>query len=161
MLLHCWICSLQGTRIDNRPLSPTLIAEIIEDKIKLPLRADMFKIYDPDKRGLREWPLTDEWDHMLHRNHLPWEMTFDDEITRNRVANGGPERLLTDMGWIEIDCEGIVPVGGRAIVLPMNYGDNAGIPTEQTELSKDKKEASGLYCTVCGAGPFNNRKVPI
>ena len=149
MLLHCWICSLQGSRIDNNPLSPTLVTEIIEDKIKLPLKADMFKTYDPDKRGLREWPLTDDWDHMLHHNHLPWEMTYDDEITRKRVVNGGPGRLLTDKGWIEIDDIGIVPKGGRP----------DAVDASEIELQGDgKQEIMELYCTVCGVGPFKNKQ---
>lgn len=149
MLLHCWICSLQGTRIDSNPLSPTIVAEIIEDKVKLPLRADMFKVYDPDKRGLSDWPLTDEWDHMLHKGHLPWEMVTDHELTVKRMSGGGPERLLTDQGWICIDDIGIVPEGGRVIVLPLNYGK-----VEEIE----KQEIPDLYCKICGAGPFKNKQ---
>ena len=158
MLLHCWLCSLQGTRIDNRHLSPTLVAEIIENKIKLPLKADMFRVYDPDKRGLPDWPVSDEWDHMLHRNHLPWEMTYDEQITVNRAARGGPERLFTDIGWVTIDSEGIVPDGGRDIVLPMNYGDAAEIPEQKAPVIKNKKDILELYCTICGEGPFKNKQ---
>ena len=153
MLLHCWLCSLQGTRIDNRPLSPTLVAEIIEDKIKLPLKADMFRVYDPDKRGLPDWPASDEWDHMLHRNHLPWEMTYDEQITVNRVACGGPERLFTDQGWITIDSEGIVPEGGRVEV-----EDIVEIPLGQKPVINTRKDVLELYCTICGEGPFKNKQ---
>ena len=153
MLLHCWLCSLQGTRIDNVPLSPTLVAEIIEDKIKLPLKADMFRVYDPDKRGLPDWPVSDEWDHMLHRNHLPWEMTYNEQITANRAARGGPERLFTDQGWITIDSEGIVPEGGRVEV-----EDTVEIPLGQKPVINTRKDVLELYCTICGEGPFKNKQ---
>lgn len=111
MILHCAICSLDLSG-KIRLTKDSAIAIIDEGKIRLPLDGSMFKpLLTPGGDNLSPiWvgePMI-KWDEMscFGRPHS----VFGEEVFDTQEADkvGGPRKILTDQGWIEIDEEGIV-----------------------------------------------------
>jgi hypothetical protein len=109
MILHCEICSQGGQRMDTY----SQVARIREDLIRLPLAPEMFEAVS-DRETVPPWAPGCDWIWMkCPWHHGPWWMTTDAR-TLKAMEQGGPSRLCTDEGWIEIDEHGIVrPDGDR------------------------------------------------
>ena len=98
MILHCQICSCQGTHISK----DSAIATINTDKIALPLTPDMFTSVNPEREIPTPWLLGVNWQTMRcpRGNHLPWGLPMDD--VHRAMIDGGPAQILTDEGLIDI-----------------------------------------------------------
>ena len=105
MKLHCIICSLQGTHMSE----DSEIATIDETKLKLPLTPDMFTSSNPDRGIPAPWMPGVDWQTMFCPNnsaHLPWGIEYKD--TEQAIQNGGPRRILTDKGMLDVPVVGKV-----------------------------------------------------
>ena len=98
MILHCQICSCQGTHTST----DSAIATIETDKLTLPLTPDMFSSVNPEREIPTPWQPGVDWQTMKcpRGNHLPWGIPFDE--TDQAMIDGGPKQLLTDEGLIDV-----------------------------------------------------------
>jgi len=107
MILHCEHCSLGGTSIGPH----SAIAKIDVSKLDLPLRADMFQgLY-----GGQVWDNCVEWRHMhcprSNGAHLVFMINYED--TGKAIEQGGPDRILTDEGWVDLVTTECCPKCGK------------------------------------------------
>lgn len=99
MILHCQICSIQGTHISE----DSAIATIDEKKLKLPLTPEMFTSINPEREIPAPWMPGTDWQNMQcpkGRAHLPWGIDFTD--IDQAIKDGGPKQLLTGEGMIDV-----------------------------------------------------------
>lgn len=133
---HCAICSDNGERMGIH----SRIGFIKRDALALPLDGSMFDSPDPDRGVAAPWAQGVPWDRMLHFRHLPWGL--DAVSTPDAMAQGGPDRLLTDQGWMTISqIQTVKPA--PAIEVPT-------IPLDQFALDVPPSEA--YKCPKCGKG---------
>jgi hypothetical protein len=112
MILHCEICSQGGQRMNFH----SQVARIREDLIRLPLAPEMFEAVS-DRETVPPWAPGCDWIWMrCPWHHGPWWMATDDR-TVQAIEQGGPSRLCTDEGWIEIDSRGIVKARAENVEL--------------------------------------------
>ena len=99
MILHCQICSLNGTHINE----DSAIATIDRSKLKLPLTPEMFTSVNPERHIPPPWLPGVDWQTMIcpRGNHLPWGIDYQD--TDQAIREGGPKQLLTDEGLIDVE----------------------------------------------------------
>ena len=116
MILHCQICSCQGTHTST----DSAIATIETDKLTLPLTPDMFSSVNPEREIPTPWQPGVDWQTMKcpRGNHLPWGIAYD-KISQ-AIKDGGPKQLLTDEGVIDVKQvlkpkTTVCPVCGREI----------------------------------------------
>lgn len=120
MILHCFICSCGGKRVGPH----SEVAIIREDEIKLPLQVDHFEglkfggaqAVNPFKDIASAAPRIDAWLHMRCRHgHTPWprESVWErGQLAQNKKA-GGPSKILTDQGWMQLNEKGIKGEGDK------------------------------------------------
>ena len=104
LILHCEICSQEGKRMSKE----SKLAVINEDVLKLPLDMSMFSAFEPERGIDIQLSFSPQDGRLIHKhfNHAPWVVTS--EVIERIRTNGGPSRLLTNKGYIQIDSEGIV-----------------------------------------------------
>ena len=84
------------------------LAVINEDVLKLPLDMSMFSAFEPERGIDIQLSFSPQDGRLVHKhfNHAPWVVTS--EVIEQIRKNGGPNRLLTNKGYIKINNEGIV-----------------------------------------------------
>ena len=97
LILHCFACSLNGTRL----MKESEIAIIDEEKLNLPLRGDMFLPYLDEARGIPKRLAGEFFGEMkcLRHGGPPWNLTPEEAMEANK--RGGPKTLLTNRGPID------------------------------------------------------------
>jgi len=128
MILHCYYCALGG----DRRTHSSEVAVIDQDKLQLPLKADMFLPLDPAHDQTPPF-ITDEWRYMFHRacGMYPWPYNVHPVL--------GPSRILTDEGIIDIP--DTLPIPGEIITTVKSYVCDCGnIYQHPSSLSRHKKE---------------------
>lgn len=99
MILHCAICSVQGTHMSE----DSAIATIDESKLKLPLTSEMFTSINPERDIPVPWRQGVDWQTMQCPRgsvHLPWGIEYQD--IDQAIRDGGPKQLLTDKGKVDV-----------------------------------------------------------
>lgn len=116
MILHCEFCSLQGEAVGEH----SAVAVIDKDKLRLPLDGSMFKSLFPDGGVPDPWLPGTEWRYMFCRRcgnvHTVF-MVPDDDV-EGMMERGGPKRLLTEEGWINLDGD-----DNRVVVIEENLAE--------------------------------------
>ena len=104
LILHCEICSQEGKRMSKE----SKLAVINEDVLKLPLDMTMFSAFEPERGIDIQLSFSPQDGRLIHKylNHAPWVVTS--EVIEQLRTNGGPNRLLTNKGYIYINQTGIV-----------------------------------------------------
>lgn len=157
LVLHCERCSVDGTRIHEQ----SEIAVIDTEKLRLPLEATMFSSINPKREIPSFWKPGNTWATVrcMWGNHTPFNLV-DDAMTQQRQKDGGPRRLLTNRGWIEIDEQGILladklktlvteAAGATEVQLPIV--DEAGIVAGRIgEPQEGIPDKVGYLCEFCG-----------
>lgn len=80
------------------------MAVIDEDKLKLPLDGSMFKSLYPDGGVPDPWLPGTEWRYMFCRRcgNVHTVFAVPDDDVEGMMERGGPMRLLTDQGWVDL-----------------------------------------------------------
>jgi hypothetical protein len=106
MILHCYYCAFAG----DRPSEASKVAVI--NNLHKPLRADMFSPLDPAHDPTPPFQ-SDEWRYMYHRacGRYPWPYDVD------RIH--GPNRVLTDKGFVELSQEATIPADSHTVTKPL------------------------------------------
>jgi len=116
LILHCEICAMVDEQADIYRLHEHSEVAVLDEKaLRLPLTWQMFGSINPKRQIPSIWPPNALWQtikcvwapQIEGQGHSPWKLK-DDKETQKRMAQGGPSRLLTNRGWIEIDERGIV-----------------------------------------------------
>jgi hypothetical protein len=108
MILHCFRCSAQGTRLSRF----SELAKIDVKKLRLPLTLEMFSDPWPERRkGVPPtWRLPFKWYQWnCWHGGPPWGADRQAKFDEAR-KKGGPDKIFTDEGWVYIDETGIVKI---------------------------------------------------
>jgi len=136
MILHCYYCALGGDRRSHS----SEVAIVDEDKLQLPLTADMFLPLDPAHDQTVPF-ITNEWRYMLHRacGKYPWPFNV------NPIH--GPSRILTDQGIIDIPDS--PPIPGEIVTMVKSYVCDCGaIYQHASSLSRHKKDCKAVNSQI-------------
>lgn len=162
LILHCEICALYDEQDESYRLhEQSEIAVLDEKALRLPLTWQMFGSINPKREIPSIWQPNALWQTLKclwapqveGQGHSPWKLR-DDKETQLRMTQGGPARLLTNRGWIEIDERGIKRIDSGE---PLIITSDDKLPPVIVNGKGDIKEWSCDH-PHCDKGPFKSKQ---
>lgn len=102
MMIHCEICGLRdGEKV--RTGDHTSLGEAID--IRLPLNGNMFGSPNPGRQIPPPFRGIDNWRDMKCPRCRRIPFMFTPDQLDHYDKQGGPDRVYTDEGWLELSCK--------------------------------------------------------